>query len=356
MNSWPVRHLYRLPIFWRIQVVGWSCFMIYGFLTRSSFWGNYAMGAAMTLLLDPLAMLLSCGLREIYTRLHLRSGFNIRTVSGIIFFSILAAGVELAIAHHGGTLIAQALGFKLGSPKFMARLTFFATTFVGWSIMYVWLKAEFQAQQHLEKVREATAAAQRVELQMLRLQFSPHFMFNALNNIATQIPTQPDTALEMTYDLADFLRYSLAHHTDLIVPLSHEVEAMTTYLSIEQRRFGDRLQVQMEAQPEALQAQVPSLLLQPLVENAVKHGLNTSTPPWDLDVRIAREDTSLHIHVRNTGHLADDWRTKADSGTGIANLRRRLELHFPSRHHFSLRQDGDQVSSEIVLCGEPCQV
>ncbi len=353
MNSWPVRQLYRLPIFWRIQVVGWGCFMVYGFLSRSSFWGNYAMGAAMSLLLDPVGMLISCGLREAYTRLHLRSGFNVRTVSGIIFFSVLAACLELAVAHYGGTLIAQALGFKLGSPKFMSRLTFFATTFMGWSIMYVWLKAEFQAQQHLEKAREATAVAQRAELQMLRLQFSPHFMFNALNNIATQIPTQPDTALEMTHDLADFLRYSLAHHTNLIVPLSHEVEAMTTYLSIEQRRFGDRLHFQVEAQPEALYAQVPSLLLQPLVENAVKHGLNSSPPPWELNVKVSRDHDTLCLIVRNSGKLQEDWETKRDAGTGLQNLRRRLEFHFPGRHHFTIRQDGAQVCTELTLSGEP---
>lgn len=322
------------------------------------------MALAMTLLMDPLGMMLSALLRRIYTKLDLRSSFSLRTVLGISFFSLLASAVLIMTAVLAGPVIASFLGLagkvKVGNPydpyAILPRITFYGLVFFAWSVAYVWLKAEFYKNLQHELIRESTAAAQRAELQMLRLQLNPHFMFNALNNIASQIPEQPETALEMTHDLAEFLRYSLDHRVGLIVPLAHEVEAVTAYLGIEHRRFGDRLKFTVDTEPEALRAKVPCFLLQPLVENAVKHGLNTSSPPWELVLKITQENDSQRVLVRNTGQLAPDWSKRVETGTGLANLRRRLELHFPGRHVFSLRQEGDQVSSEIVLHGEPCLV
>lgn len=345
----------RLSLFWRLQLAGWFAYFIYGCLSRTGFYDHAAMGIGMSLLLEPTEFLLSTGLRWVYRRLDLR-GFSVRTLGTIVAGSVAATLLQLVVAYHGAPVVAQLAHYHAKPSSLLTRVTFFVFIYLTWSAAYVWLKAEFAARAQRAQLAEANAAAQRAELQMLRLQLNPHFLFNSLNSIATQIPTQPEAALEMTHDLADFLRSALDRRVGLRVPLAQEVEVMTAYLKIEQLRFGAELACAIEVDPTANQAEVPCFLLQPLAENAVKHGLAGAPPPWALSVRIARQGGGLLIEVRNPGRLAPDWATKPDGGLGLANLRRRLELHYPSRHRFGLRQDGAQVCAELVLEGEPCPV
>lgn len=339
----------RLPLFWRLQLAGWSAYFVYGCIIRTSHYDHTAMGVGMSLLLEPTEFVLSSGLRLVYRRLKFHTGLSQRTLGLILVFSLVATLFQLVITYFAAPWVAMLADYHARPSSLLTRVTFFTIIYLSWSVAYVWLKSEFAA-------REARAAAQRAELQMLRLQLNPHFMFNALNNIATQIPDQPDAALEMTHDLADFLRCSLDHRTGLVVPLKHEVETMMAYLKIEKLRFGDRLSFTVEVDPGALAVQVPCFLLQPMAENAVKHGLNSAAPPWGLEVRVQLSGEKLVIRVSNSGDLQPDWETKADIGTGVANLRRRLELHYPSRHRFELKKEGSQVSAEIALEGAPCQV
>ncbi len=345
-----------LPLFWRLQISAWTGLFIYGCFSRTGHYDHVAMGAGMSLLLEPTEFIFSSGLRWVYRRMNLHKGFTARAIWVILLGSIVAMLLQLVVANYGAPVVARLAEYKARPSPLITRVTYFMMMYVGWSVAYVWLKSQFYAQEQRERLAEARAAAQRAELQMLRLQLNPHFMFNSLNNIATQIPDQPDTALEMTHDLADFLRYSLDQHGGLIRPLAHEVEVMTTYLKIEKLRFGDRLQYSVEVDAAARTVPVPSFLLQPLAENAVKHGLNSAEPPWLLDVCVKFSGGQLVIQMSNSGRLEPDWATKADIGIGVANLRRRLALHYPARHRFELRQEGALVCAEIMLEGEPCPV
>ncbi len=349
--------LSRLPIFWRMQLVFWSAYFVHGCFSRIGYYDHVAMGVGMSLLLEPTEFLLSCGLRLAYRRWHRNPGFNAGVLGVILLMSFAATLLQLAVAKVGAPWIAYWADYHARPSSLITRISYFLFIYVGWSVAYVWLKSVLAAQ-------EARAAAQRAELQMLRLQLNPHFLFNSLNNIATEIPDQPDTALEMTHDLADFLRLTLDQRGDgLIVPLAHEVEIMTSYLKIERQRFGGRLAFVVEVDPAARQVRVPGFLLQPLAENAVKHGLNSAEPPWELNVTITTTGNGapLLIVVSNTGLLRPDWETKPEdgdgnTGIGVANLRRRLALHYPERHRFTLRQDGPVVLAEISLEGDPCPV
>ena len=158
----------------------------------------------------------------------------------------------------------------------------------------------------------------------------------------------------MTHRLAEYPRYSLDHRGALIVPLSHELEAVTIYLQIEQGRFGERLQFDVDAGARCGAVPVPSFLLQPLVENAVKHGLSTAPPPWIISVALSNEAGATRIRVSNPGTLASDWEQRTATGTGLANLRRRLHLHYPGRSDFILSENGGLVTSQLVLEGGPC--
>lgn len=339
----------RLPLFWRLQIAGWSAYFVYGCIIRTSHYDHVAMGVGMSLLLEPTELVLSSGLRLVYRRLNFSTGLSQRTLWIIVLWSLVAMALQLVVTYFAAPWVAALVDYQSRPSSLLTRVAFFTLIYLSWSVAYVWLKSEFAA-------RDVRAAAQRAELQMLRLQLNPHFMFNALNNIATQIPDRPDTALEMTHDLADFLRYSLDHRVGLLVPLAHEAEAVTAYLKIEKLRFGDRLEFKVDADAAASAVQVPCFLLQPMAENAVKHGLNSADPPWLLEVSVKRMDEQCVVRVSNTGKLDPGWETKADIGTGVANLRRRLELHYPARHRFDLRQEGILVVAEIVLQGEPCPV
>lgn len=345
----------QMPLFWRLQLVGWSAYFVYGCLSRTGFYNHLAMGVGMSLLLEPTGFLLSTGLRFAYRRLGL-TGFSARTLGIILAGSLAATLLQLVVAFYGAPWVAQLANYHARPSSLLTRITFFLFIYLTWSAAYVWLKTEFAARTQRAQLAEANAAAQRAELHMLRLQLNPHFLFNSLNSIATQIPAQPEAALEMTHDLADFLRSALDRRLGLLVPLAQEVEVMTAYLKIEQLRFGAQLTCQIEVDPAAQGVEVPCFLLQPLAENAVKHGLASAPPPWALSVHIARTGAGLRIEVRNPGQLAPDWATKPDLGLGVSNLRRRLELHYPARHRFALRQDGAAVCAELTLEGEPCPV
>lgn len=341
--------LERVPLFWRLQIIGWSAYFVYGCIIRTSHYQDVPMGVGMSLLLETTEFALSSVLRLIYRRLNFHTGLSARTLAYIALFSAAATACQLIITQFAAPYVADLADYQGRPSSLLTRIAFFGIIYVSWSAAYVWLKSEFAA-------REARSAAQRSELQMLRLQLNPHFMFNSLNNIASQIPERPETALEMTHDLSDFLRYSLDREGTLIATMAQEVEVMTAYLKIEKLRFEERLDYKVDVEADTLRMKVPSFLLQPLVENAVKHGLNGTEPPWTLTVGASRDGDRLCLRICNSGELDEAWESKPGLGIGVDNLRRRLALHYPGRHQFELRQEGGLVCALLTLTGEPCEV
>lgn len=197
-------------------------------------------------------------------------------------------------------------------------------------LMLVILAAHLRLFQRRARERERQASELAVHLaqarlEALRMQLQPHFLFNALNGIAALIHSDPERADEMTTALADFLRHTLHGAARDEVPLIEELEYTKRYLAIEQARFGERLQCQIEAPPETYGALVPMLLLQPLIENVVRHGVTLSSGAVRVRVRIAREGKQLRIVLHDNGAGPE---VGAPEGIGLANTRARLrELH-----------------------------
>jgi len=181
------------------------------------------------------------------------------------------------------------------------------------------------------------------QLQALQRQLHPHFLFNTLNAIAGLMRTDVDAADRMMDRLGDLLRMTL--HTSNIqeVPLKEELELLQKYLDIEQVRFGDRLSVAMSIDPEALDALVPNFLLQPLVENAVRHGIAPHSRPGRLAVHADRDGERLTIRIVDNGNGVPPHRlTLLNQGVGLANTRARLEHLYRGNHSlvFSNAEDG----------------
>jgi len=196
------------------------------------------------------------------------------------------------------------------------------------------------------------ALAAHSRMQMLANQLQPHFLFNALNGLSTLI-LRGDTkaAQSMLESLADFLRASLRMGKSRFVSLRDELDMVFKYLRIENVRWGDRLRVQTEIETAAEEAQVPALLLQPLLENAIRHGIATSEVGGEILVRASVSDDQLVVQIDNDGSgLAPDWLDKAQGQVGLANTRRRLGLLFEDSYDLSLEElDGGRVRLDLII-------
>jgi two-component system, LytTR family, sensor kinase len=178
--------------------------------------------------------------------------------------------------------------------------------------------------------------ASEAQLQMLRMQIQPHFLFNTLNSISALVEEDVRGGQKMIGQLSEFLRLTLTHADHQMVPLSEELPLLETYVEIQRARFGDRLRVEYEVTGEARSALVPNLLLQPLVENAIKHGIQPSLAGGTVWVRAHREQEALVLEVADDGvGLRDDWSEGA--GIGLRNCRERLRQCF-----------GEGASLEVV--------
>lgn len=177
------------------------------------------------------------------------------------------------------------------------------------------------------RLAQAQAAARDAELRALRLQVNPHFLFNTLNAISALVAAEANgDANRMIGRVADFLRATLAHDGRHEHALAEELALTEAYLDIEKARLGARLQLTMKAGPDLLDAAVPYLMLQPLVENAIRHGIAPLAAPGRLDIRIGREGGRLLVDVSNDGRPgADaDGATGTGRGIGLANVAERL--------------------------------
>ncbi|MBK1881376.1 histidine kinase [Luteolibacter pohnpeiensis] len=346
--------LRRMPIFPRLQLIGWGGYAICDLFSRISFWGGFPVAFTLTLLVEPVTVLITFGLRWVYRRRGIREAFDGQAVWTIAAISGVAAVVHLGWVELMLMMIRRFGLVAQGDARYLPRLIFFWILFSGWSFAYLWLRAELEKRSEQSRRKAAVLAAEKAELQMLRYQLNPHFLFNSLNQLVTEINDRPDVALEMTHRLAEYLRHSLDYRGELLVPLSLEIQSVKDYLAIEQGRFEDRLSVLIDTDFEARNAMVPSFLLQPLVENAVKHGLKTSAPPWKVSVKSSKGDDQLTIVVRNSGCLESQPRTQPRAGVGLENLKRRLQIHYPERHCFRLYEDAGMVVAELNLEGAPC--
>ena len=200
---------------------------------------------------------------------------------------------------------------------------------------------------HKYRERERQAAELRTQLahaqlQVLRAQLHPHFLFNTLNTIAGLVRNNENkAAVSMLAGLSDLLRHALETSGHQEVALRDELEFIERYLAIQQMRFSDRLSVMTEVAPDTLEAGVPNLILQPLVENAIRHGIAERASPGLLRLTTARNNGTLQIRIYNDGPpLAEGWDIEAGAGIGLQNTRARLEQLYGSKHRFEVRNQG----------------
>jgi two-component system, LytTR family, sensor kinase len=191
---------------------------------------------------------------------------------------------------------------------------------IAWAVYY---HARFRERE--QAAEQLAAGLAEARFQALKMQLHPHFLFNTLNAISALIPQEAQPARRMVARLGDMLRTVLEQEATQEVTLREELEFLEPYLEIEQTRLGDRLRVEIQVEPEALDARVPHLVLQPLVENAIRHGVAPRSEPGAVTIAAAVEGESLVLHIRNTGGAARQRFPREAGGRGLANVRSRLE-------------------------------
>lgn len=202
------------------------------------------------------------------------------------------------------------------------------------------------------KAKELESLLHQAQLQSLRSQLNPHFLFNALHSIAELVHANPKLAEQLILRLGELLRQVLRSSTEQEVALADELDFIKGYVEIERMRLGDRLQVTWEIAPEALPIKVPSLILQPLVENAILHGVAPIAQPGALVIRASRDDQSLHLQVRDTGPGLPNETKPQRLGIGLSNTQARLHRLYGSRQRFELVNDnGLVVKIQIPVSG-----
>ena len=205
-----------------------------------------------------------------------------------------------------------------------------------WTAIYFSVTA---GRRRREQATQMRLAVREAELRALEAQINPHFLFNCLNSIRALVAENPARAQEMITRLANIFRYNLHRGASHTVPLASEVEAVGDYLALESVRFEERLRVQFAIAPGAEKAEVPSMLLQTLVENALKHGIAPLPDGGDLLIRAESDSAATKIVIENTGQLTSEKREATESnGLGLANTRERLRLLYGDRASLQLRE------------------
>lgn len=351
--SWPV----GADSFWVAHTVAWLFIAVFGFASRLAAFDSVGLALALTAVLDPVGFALTALAHATFLT---RPGIRPAAMAALVLvYSVLGGLLQMLLAGLVKTHLLEIRTSGVAEDPSIPVI-YYTTVFLAWSLAYFWVRAEIAARTERAQRSEAQAAAMRAELQHLRLQLDPHFLFNALNGVAEEIPEHPEAALAMLRDLTAYLRHSLDGIDRTVVTVEAEVGGLNAYLGVQRARFGDKLRARIDLEPGVASRRIASFLLQPLVENAVKHGRREQ----GVDLRIAIRGTgqTLHVEVENTGTLAQSAAAgsrRQRPGIGVENVRRRLALHYPDRHSFYLCEVGDRaedkkVLATLVLEGEPC--
>jgi signal transduction histidine kinase len=336
-----------IPSFWLLQCAGWLAFAVAMALSRV---GIYPLGymAATKTLLAALGLAVSLALRAVYRRLLRREPSIALTIVTCVVTSYVAASAWTAAYNVLDAPLATAmLGRRVhvdNTFELFAGSVYHAFALLAWSVLYLAVKHQERVRVERERALRAEAHLHQARLEALRYQLNPHFLFNTLNALSTLVVEgRTDEAAAMIARLGEFLRLTLAGEGVAEIPLAEELDFVERYLEIEQVRFGVRLQVRVDAAPGLASHPVPALILQPLVENAVKHAVAPREAGGRIAVTARRAGDALVLAVEDDGPgLGGE---SSGSGIGLANTRDRLRARYG---------DGARLSLEAVRGGGLC--
>ena len=324
--------------FWILQSIGWSG---YFFLRSLSGFAN-SMGwiwLVHTLLLTMTGYSLTLLMASLFRRL-----IRIRPIFTMIFslVVVIIASIAFSVIETWSYATFLKPDSKPVGVEYLGAILLNFSLLAAWAALYYGINYYLLLEEQIRQRERLESAASTAQLAMLRYQLNPHFLFNTLNSISTLVLLkQTERANAMLARLSSFLRYTLANEPTAKVTLAQEVETLKLYLEIEKMRFEDRLRPHFKVEPETIGARLPSLLLQPLIENAIKYAVTPSENGADIWITAAREAQAVRIEVADNGgdEGSAELASSPSTGVGLANIRDRLTQAYGASHRFETRKN-----------------
>jgi two-component system, LytTR family, sensor kinase len=325
---------------WSLIFVGWTAVGLF-FASQTYLSYKYSGGQAHTAIILKLNLadwyvwgLLAPGIIFLARRFPLDGRYLVRNVA--IHFT---AGVGITLLKWWLDNVFR--HYVLALPRSMSlAFVFHSNLMIYWIFVAATQGYLYYSRYREGELRSAQLSAQLAQAQLhtLRMQLHPHFLFNTLNSISALIHRDPNAADRMIARLSELLRLTLENVGVQEVPLAQELEFLERYLEIERTRFSDRLSVRFDVAPDTLGASTPYLILQPLVENAIRHGIASRSSPGTVTIRAARDDNMLILEIKDDG---PGMRSDSKHGIGISSTQARLEKLYGNGQHFELSNAAD---------------
>ncbi|MFS4493600.1 sensor histidine kinase [Maribacter sp. 2308TA10-17] len=340
--------------FWLVQLIGWGGVSYLGYLFspteggwRDSSYFAFAIWAGLFI------GLFATGLLRAYLKRNvLLDKFDSKELKKVVGAIIIATIIYAGLSYGTGFLKGYFDLEKVEVPKMYENLGLgfvifnsFMTIFV-WTIFYMSVKIAFKLNANRLERAELNATIRQAQLNTLKGQINPHFMFNSLNNIRGLMLEDVDKSRDMLTKLSEMLRYSLTKNDVNAIALEEELEMIDNYISLSKIQFEDRLEFVQEIAPETLKTSIPPMTIQLLVENAAKHGISNLKDGGIIKLTTKHVDDHLEIEVNNTGKLKIDSKS---TQLGLKNIKQRLRLLYGERASFSLEEMGNEVLAKIKI-------
>jgi sensor histidine kinase YesM len=343
--------------FWLLQSAGWAGYFVLRTLSgiaNAMGWTYVLHTALLTATGYSITLLMASAFRRLITKRPV-----ITWPASVLIVAVAGAAFSAIETWSYATFLVP--GARPEGIKFLGSILLTVSLLIAWSALYYSINYYLLLEEQADRLMRLEHQASSAQLAMLRYQLNPHFLFNTLNSISTLVLLkQTDPANAMLSRLSSFLRYTLVNEPMGSVTVAQEVETLKLYLEIEKMRFEDRLRPSFDIDPTVARARLPSLLLQPLVENAIKYAVTPQEEGADILISAHRHTDRVLITVSDTGPGAEDHWVKAQqsTGVGLANIRDRLAQAYGPNHRFeteSNNQGGFRVIIEIPYQTEPTE-
>jgi len=334
--------------FWLCQLTGWGIFILFNLYARGYFI-NYSLGELVNSLTAFCALLISTTLLREYLKRRLQAKSIVRNLIHVLAASTCSAILTATLSF---IIVMPNHEFLFGEPvgdllqQFLGSLPNLIILTVLWAALYVMIRRQKQLSSSQLQAQQLQTSLKAAQLDVLLSQLNPHFVFNAINNIRALILEDSDKARDCLADLSDVMRTTMQVQQGKLWSFTQEMSLVNSYLSLNQLQFEQRLTIKQHIDDAALTQHFPCMMLQLLVENAIKHGIGKSRLGGEIMISATIASDSFVISVSNSGQLAA---TESNSGIGLKNIDSRLQLLFAKEATFDITQQEENVLATITI-------